>query len=281
MGWLTQKYTKSVVVYASFGGKKRLSLHKANTFMKHTIVYLFLIAIFFAGCSSKVADYKLDPLTNWHPTTVGKFITYKVDSTIFINFGTAKVVRTGFVKDVFEQAVTDNLGRPSTRITRYFKRNLTDSWANANTFYATITDNGNTAEYIENNLRYIRLKNPVRNDFSWLGNSFIIETNSSSNDLDYLRSWNYTYKNIDAPYTVNAVTIPQTITVQQANSVIGDTLNPASVSEINKSIEVFGKGIGLIFKDFYHAEYQPASSGGSAGYRSNSYGIRLTMIDRN
>lgn len=266
---------------ASFGNKKRLSLQQTRPIMKHAVVYLFFIALCFASCKEKLSDFKVDPITNWYPNTVGKFITYKVDSTVFTNFGTTKVIRSGFVKDVFEQAVTDNLGRPSTRIVRYFKRNLADAWANSNTFFATITNSGNTAEYIENNLRYIRLKNPVRNDFAWNGNSYIIETNSSSSELDYLRNWSYTYKNIDAPYTVNAVTIPQTITVEQVNSVLGDTLNPAAVSEVNRSIEIFGKGIGLIYKDFYHAEYQPASSGSSAGFRSNSYGIKLTMIDRN
>jgi hypothetical protein len=250
---------------------------------------LIILSTLMVSCKDKTDDLTLPSLQTYYPTTIGKFVTYKVDSTLFINFGTQKVVRSGFHRDVIEANTNDAQGRPSVRVSRYFKRNLSDpQWQNQYTFLATIYDNGNTFEFVENNYRFIKLKNPVRNDFKWRGNTYIIENNSFTSDLDYLLNWNYTYKNVNQNYTVNGVVVPNTITVEQANNYSGDSTNALSVYEVNKSVEVYAKGIGLIYKDFLHLDYlppnppmPPSTVVGPGKFKDNSYGIRLTMIDHN
>jgi hypothetical protein len=249
-------------------------------------ISIYLIAalfIFFASCKDKEEVLDIPTLNTWYPNVTGKYLIYRVDSTLYVNFGSVKVERTSYAKDEFAAEVTDNLGRPSTRITRSYKEKLTDAWTPVNTFFVTHINGGNTVEYIENNLRYIRLVNPVNEETTWRGNSYIIENlaNPFQYNLEYLRNWNYVYKNINKSYTVNNTIFPETITVEQANTVTGDTSNPAAPSEVNRSYEVFAKGVGLVYKDFYHGEFQPASSGSAAGFKANSYGIKLTLIDKN
>jgi len=95
-----------------------------------------------------------------------------------------------------------------------------------------------------------------------------------------LFDWDYTYESLNTPFTVfNNVTVDTTITVNQRDEVSGDPNNPNYYSEINFSKEVYGKGIGLIYKDFLHQEYQPPT-GGNPGYKLG-YGIKLNMISHN
>ena len=60
---------------------------------------------------------------------------------------------------------------------------------------------------------------------------------------------------------------------------IGNPGDPNSYSEINNGSEKYAKGIGMVYRDFLHVEYQPPTPGRGA-YRLG-YGVRLTMIDHN
>ena len=59
--------------------------------------------------------------------------------------------------------ITDNLGRPAYRIIRYIRKNPHRSWTANNTFMAVPTDN--SIEYVENNLRFLKLKLPIKEGF--------------------------------------------------------------------------------------------------------------------
>ena len=82
---------------------------------------------------AKIQDYNLQ--------VVGKQITYKLDSTVFINFGTKDTVISYFVKDSVVAQVTDNLGRNAYRIFRYMRKTATAAWQPVNTFMTVPTDN--------------------------------------------------------------------------------------------------------------------------------------------
>ena len=58
----------------------------------------------------------------------------------------------------------------------------------------------NSIEYVENNLRFLKLRCRLKQDFSWKGNSYI-DTYSTDSDVKYLDDWDYIYDSIDAPLT--------------------------------------------------------------------------------
>ena len=135
-----------------------------------------------------------------------------------------------------------------------------------------------SAEFIENNLRYLKMKAPVRNGFNWKGNSYI-DTYSLNSDVKYLDDWDYTYDSVDVKLTLGALTVDSTLKVAQRDEIIGNPNDANSYSETNYGAEKYAKGIGLIYRKFLHVEYQPPTPG-RGGYKQG-YGIKLTMIDHN
>jgi hypothetical protein len=251
--------------------------------MKKVQQFIFLSAtVFFALMGCKKTDTYSSDLNQYLPMQSGKSITYRLDSTTFTNFGLTKTTTSYTVQDIIDTTFTDNLGRLTWRVLRYITdTSQTQPWANLETI--AITPTLGRIEVVENNLRYVKLALPLNNGASWLGNSYI-NTNSPSStsdpDYSYLANWNYTYDSIGANYTVLQGSIPNTLIVRQQNNVSGDTTDKSVLTQIDYSIEVYAKGIGLIYKNFLHQENQPPNADHSQPY-SQGYGIRLNMIDHN
>jgi hypothetical protein len=83
------------------------------------------------------------------------------------------------------------------------------------------------------------------------------------------------------PAKIGALTIDSTIKVSQRDEIIGNPANPNSYSERNIGEEKYAKGIGLVYRNFLHTEYQPPTPGHIGAYSDGSYGVTLKMIDHN
>ena len=53
--------------------------------------------------------------------------------------------------------------------------------------------------------------------------------------------------------------------------------DPDSYQQRNYSVEVYAKGIGLVYKEFLHWTWQATPP--PAHYENDSYGIKLSLID--
>ena len=87
--------------------------------MKHLIHFILpsLILFTFISCE-KTETFETAAITDYMPTTIGKYITYRLDSTVFTNIGRNIEVHKYQVKHVVDAQVPDNLGRPSFRVLR-------------------------------------------------------------------------------------------------------------------------------------------------------------------
>ena len=194
------------------------------------------------------------------------------------NFGSALIEKSYLAKDSIESAFSDNEGRLSYRIFRF----LTDTaalqpWSFSTTFYATPTDN--TIEYVDNNLRFLKLHAPVVEGYSWLAHSFI-DTRSASSTLGYLDDWEYEYRDLNLPFTVFNTSYDSTVTVFQHDETTPEgPFDPANYYQLNKASEVYAKGVGLIYKDFLHWTWQTTPP--PSKYEDGSYGVRLRLISHN
>lgn len=245
--------------------------------MKKIFFFLGIVAtVVFTGCS-KTDTLVSAKLSDFAPMVVGKYIVYNLDSTKYINFGTKDTVISYQVKYQVDAAVVDNLNRPAYRVFRFIRKTATDSWQPDNTFM--VVNTGSLVEFVEDNMRFVKLKQPLTNNFSWKGNAFI-DTYSADSEVKYLDDWDYTYENVNQPYTVGTTTLDSTITVNQRNETLNDPTNPNIYSEVNISNETYAKHIGMIYRFFIHREYQPPTPGGNPGY-ALGYGVKLTMIDHN
>jgi hypothetical protein len=233
-------------------------------------------AVVLTSCSKDPEVLATDRVSDYSPLVIGKYITYNLDSTIFINFGTKDTVIKYQVKHMVDALITDNLGRPAYRIIRYIRKTTANPWVADNTFMTVPTDFA--IEFIENNMRFLKLKGPIRNGYTWKGNSYI-DTYSLNSTVKYLDDWDYTYDSVGAKITVGSFTLDSTLKVAQRDEVIGNPSDPNSYSEINYGAEKYARGLGLIYRNFLHVEYQPPTPG-RGGYKQG-YGVKMTIIDHN
>ncbi len=245
--------------------------------MKKYFYLLLLVAAVVISSCNKSEEYKTDAISEFMPLIIGKYITYNLDSLVFASntIPYDRVIRYQ-VKQAVIDTVKDNLGRSGYSIRRYIRKSSTDDWQADNTFFALNT--GTTYEFVENNMRYLKLTQPIRNGYTWKGNSYI-DTYSANSNVKYLDSWDYNYDSVNTPLSVGANKIASSLKVSERNEVLGDTTNLATYSEINFSVSNYGRGIGLVYHKFLHQEYQPPTPG-TFGYKLG-YGITLTMIDHN
>jgi len=252
---------------------------------KNLITSLAVLAFIFSfiSCKKETEEFKTEPIADYVPTTVGKYITYRIDSTVFTNFGTVTEIHRYQVKHVVDAQVTDNLGRPSYRIIRYLRDSLgTQPWVENGTYF--ITDLADQAEVIEDNLRYIKLHLPLKVNTDWKGNKYLSDDPYASlfsfNNDDDMNDWDYNIDSFDPSITIAGKTVNDVYSVSH----IDDAFN-APVTDTRQggwktlSREQYAKNIGLVTRDLILWEFQPARSAQPAYY--TGFGIKMWMIDHN
>jgi hypothetical protein len=238
------------------------------------IIFAFAGVLFFFSC--KKTEMPAYPAPNdYYPLRIGASFTYRVDSTVLAPFGSALLVVSHDLKDSIVSTFNDDAGRLSYLVYRFITDTLqTQPWQYISTYF--ITPTSTDIEVVdENNFRFIKLVTPIAAGRSWLGNAYI-DTKSVNSNVQYLDGWNYTYENVNMPDTVQRGIIDSTVTVlQQDESTPGDFSTSDLYYEKNYSVEVYGKGIGLIYKDFLHWTW---NQNPEPAYSDDSYGIRLSLI---
>src|ERR1700733_10931088 len=117
--------------------------------MRKVFFFLITVSVFFlSSCKKSTETFDTAPLSDYYPLTVGKYVTYNLDSTVvYQNFGQTATINSYQVKLVVDAQITDNLGRPAYRIIRYIRNTPTAPWISDNTFMAVNT--GTSVEFIE------------------------------------------------------------------------------------------------------------------------------------
>ncbi|MFZ1528066.1 MAG: hypothetical protein WAT19_04900 [Ferruginibacter sp.] len=242
-----------------------------------TLCFAAVLAASLFSCKKSSEEFSTASIEDYAPYEVGKYIVYRLDSTVLTNFGTNFVVRSYDVKFEVDAQITDNLGRPAYRVFRYIRNSPAQAWQPDNTFTAINTGNG--LEFIENNLRYVKLRQPIRENYSWKGNAYI-DTRSANSEFKYLDSWDYFYENVNQPATVGSIGLDSTITINQREDSLGVPIIPETqYAEKNISKEIYAKHIGMVYRNFLHWEFQRIYNQGNGGYIG--YGVTYTMIDHN
>ena len=244
--------------------------------IKYFIGFSFLFLLF-ASCKKENATFTTASVNDYFPLQVGKYITYDLDSTVFTNFNQTETVRHYQAQYKVEDTTTDNLGRSGYTIYRYLRSDSTQNWTIDNVFTAFPTKN--SVEYIQDNLRFIKLMTPINEGFSWKGNSHLAFDPYRSYvfaNPAFMEDWNYTYQDVNTPLTVGSKTFDNTITVFEVSDSTGDPkISGTQYAEKTYAIEKYAKEVGLIYKDFIHWEYQ----GTDNTYKG--FGEKLSIIDYN
>jgi hypothetical protein len=245
-----------------------------------------MLAFSLFSCKKETVVYQTDSINDYLPLAVNKYITYRVDSTVYTNFGTVTEVHKYQMKFVVDAQVTDNLGRPSFRIFRYIRDSAgTQPWTPVyNSSTLMITPLSNQIELIEDNLRIIKLHLPMTIGFSWKGNAYLPldpygAQYSFSND-DEMQSWDFYYDKFENTVSYLGNNYSNVYTVEEDDETYNVPItNPNFYAYKNRSVEKYSKNIGLVYRELEMWEYQP-NTGFGPPYRTG-FAIKMWMIDHN
>lgn len=251
-----------------------------------------LISLLLLSCKQekealeRPAGYQPTILNRLMPMQKGKYITYRLDSTVTIFQGRALEIRRYQVKDVWDTLITDNLGQPAWRVFRYINDSLAAGpWRPMTTY--TVTPLSDRVETTENNLRVVRLQLPVQPDATWKGNRYLPKAAYGAyNNLGFaeVNEWAFTYNSIRTEKIGNTP-LDSVWTVVHLNQVT-DTLsisNPQNrLYGIGYSEDKFANGIGLVARQLVLIENNPNQVDATTynPYKTG-FGIRMWMIDHN
>jgi hypothetical protein len=252
--------------------------------------YLTLLAVVFASlyltsCSKKTEQLETEQLSEYTNLVVGKYITYRLDSLVYTNFGRAEEVHSYQVKHVIDAQITDALGRPSYRVYRYIRDSSgTQSWEPNGTYF--VTPLNDQLEVIEDNLRFIKLHMPMREGFSWKGNKYLPDnaydffSHLNSYDAD-IQLWDYYYDRFEPTVSHRGKIYNDVWTVEEYDEIINiPVTDPSLYGSVIRAVEKYSKNIGLVFREYTLWEYQPNTTGTGGPYRTG-FGITMWMIDHN
>lgn len=265
------------------------SLNLEKPLMKFLISPRLLLAafaaLFLVSCDDEKETFVTDNVNDYRPAAVGKYITYRLDSMVFTNFGRDVEIRKYQVKHVVDAQITDNEGRPAYRIFTYLSDSTgTQPWQPGKTY--TVTPLSDQVEVFgEDNRRYIKLHMPVKNNFTWKGNKFVPDNTYNplypfSND-DNMQDWDFYYDGEPGTFNYRGNNYSNVLTVEQIDESLNVPItSPTSYASKSRSIERYSKNIGLIYKEYELWEYQP-NTGNPAGPYKVGFGITMWMIDHN
>ena len=242
-------------------------------------IFSSLVLILFS-CTSKKEELATEQLSDYIPLQPGKYITYRLDSLVFTNFGTVAVTNRYQVKHQVDAKITDNLGRPSYRVYTYIRDSAgTESWTPNGSYF--ITELSNQTEVIEDNYRVIKLHLPIKEGFQWKGNMYLPSHPYYPNyDLlnnDDLKNWDFTYDVFEPGITYRGNAYKDVYTVLEADEhQNAPVTNPNVIGYNTQSVEKYSKSIGLVYRKFEIWDYQVDPTKHYTGF-----GITQWMIDHN
>lgn len=183
---------------------------------------------------------------NYFPDATGHYVIYEGDSIIYKdNEDEGPDTFRFLTKELIESVYTDNEGRPTLRIQRFTKW-YNDSipyeqmaWVHTDFWAANRT--ATTAEKVEENVRFVKLIFPVKENSSWNGNAF-----------NYLEPWEYEYDDIHVQETINSIGFDSVATVLQ-----NDVEN---LVDRKYGVEKYAKNVGLVYKEYLVLQKQPKDS---------------------
>lgn len=183
--------------------------------------------MFYASCKKEKETINVDLGYEYFPVKVGSFVIYQVDS-LFYNDFTSTIDTFRFqVKEKIAGSFTDLSDRPSLRIERYYRKNESEDWIVKDIWYSNRTPN--SAEKVEENIRFVKIVFPLKKDLSWDGNRF-----------NTLGEQNYQIAKLHEFFQLNGLTFDSIINVSQAAD--------SNLIEKKLAYEIFAKHVGLVYK---------------------------------
>ncbi|HEX7844231.1 MAG TPA: hypothetical protein VF476_00440, partial [Chitinophagaceae bacterium] len=151
------------------------------------------------------------------------------------------------------------------------------------TYFITLT--ADRLEVIEDNFRFVKIRMPVKEGFSWKGNTHLgdnpYQTLYNFSNDDNMADWDFYFDTFDPTFSYKGQNYSDVWTIESV-----DEAYNAPIIDVNayaarsRYVDRFAKNVGLVYREFEMWEYQP-NPGGSGGPFKTGFGITMWMIDHN
>lgn len=271
--------------------KLRRTLHLMHYYqlkynlLNRQLLLLLAIATVLFSCNNKEEVLNTEHVTDYLPLAIGKSVTYRLDSTVFVKSGSVIETHKYQVRLTIAEKTTDNTGKEAFIVRRAFNNETaSEAWVNNGTLI--ITPYEHSIAVTDNNLRTTVLQDPMKPDFNWNGNSTYPSAPYQTlfNGLETgkdMNKWKFKYSTFNINETINSQQYANVWTIEQRNELLN--IPPTSGTNYGykeTATEKYAKGIGLVYKDFQLYDFQgPSADNPSAHY--TGFGITMWMISHN
>ena len=247
---------------------------------------LAFVTIALLSCKTETEDFTSEAWQDYMPLAKGKYIVYRLDSTVFTNYGAVTEIHRYQEKHEIDTIITDNLGRTAYRIYIYQRDSAgTQPWNPTGTY--TVTPLNDQVEVNdESNFRIIKMHMPLRDGYSWKGNRYLTTAQGGpystlfnfSND-DNMADWDFYYDGGPGSFSYNGNTYADVYSVEEADEAYNVPItDPNAYAAKSRSLEKYSRNIGMVYKEYELWEYQP--NPGGTPYKTG-FGVRMWMTDHN
>lgn len=199
--------------------------------MRHFIYIASVLVLIVTGC--KKSDNQSPVMYySYFPTTINTWTEYEVRKVLH-DSGLGSDTSYYYIREVVAEEFIDNQGRVTFRIERFKKDSLNGTYEISDVWYSNLSNTA--AEKVEENIRFVKLVFPVKDNKVWDGNAYNTES-----------EWEYEYDSVHVSRAYNNLIFDSTIKVQQI-----DNVNPI---QNQVAFEIYANHIGLIRKSYINIE---------------------------
>jgi len=195
--------------------------------MRNTFWFILILIATTYSCSKDEETVIPDIGYGYAGLEAGKYVVYNVDSFFYDDF--TSTIDTSYyqIKEVVDSKFIDLEGEEAFKIIRYRKEIDSTNWVLIDVWNSKITYTN--FQKVEENIRFVKLIFPVREDKVWNGNS-----------MNNLGEMEYEYTSIDQSETIGGIALNNVLTVLQSPE-------PNAINQILFE-EKYAKGIGMVYK---------------------------------
>lgn len=204
-------------------------------------ISIYFLLFFIYSCKKKDSVPPIDLGKNYFPIKVGNYIIYDVDSTVYDEITHLPSTYKYRLKEIITQAYQNDEGTTSYKLERYIK------WYDSTKTYDqipwqfqhvwTIIPYNTSIEEVEENIRYVKIIFPVKQNAQWNGNA-----------KNTLGTKIYSYNYIDNSETINGTFLPKVLSINQYQY--------RSLIQYQNEVEKYARNIGQVYKEITHLESQ-------------------------
>jgi hypothetical protein len=195
--------------------------------MRKSLFLIFIITVVLLSCKKDRDEVIPNVGYSYAGLEVGKYVIYNVDSHHYnVPFNIDTTVQFQ-IKEVIDSKYIDLEGEEAYKVIRYRKTSDSTQWFVQDVWNAKIT--ATSYQKSEENIRYIKLTFPVKDNKTWNGNT-----------MNNLGSLDYEYTAVHQSATIGNIKFDSVTTVLQFDDV--------NLVQERFFQEKFAAGVGLVYK---------------------------------